>query len=660
MLIFLENIVFALDIGTRTVIGLVCKVTEDKIEVIGHHVKTHKDRAMKDGQIHNIEQVAFVVKEVKETLEKKTGLKLSKASIAAAGRALRTIKGSSIVDFSDVPMITNSHVQKVELEALLKCKHEINNMFPDEQLYCVGYSVLTKKINGYTLDNLEGRKGGITEVEIIATFLPNVVVDSLFEVLKRVDIAIESLTLEPIAAIEIAIPQKFRMLNLALVDIGAGTSDIAISRNGSIIGYGMVQKAGDKITEAVAEKYLIDFNLAEDVKVAISTKEKARFNDILGIKHELTKEQFLKDIEPVVDDIVSEITREILFLNGKAPGAIFCVGGGSQIDTIRLMLAQKLEMPVERVAIRSRESLENIKFKSKALKGPEVVTPLGIAAVAQKNTFHNFIKVYVNDEELTIFNAKKITVAQCLFSAGIKIEEVLKGSKAEDISYTIMGEEVKIPGSKGYPGELFLNESKVSLEAEVNQGDKIKVIMPKKPKNVGPIIKDILSQYTRGIVVNGKNTNLLVGIKVNGQEVNFDYTIKNGDVIDIQYISYLSDLLNNHQLSKFDIVVDGEKVNDDVLILNCREVTYKNKELANTLKVDDVYIAPLQEGSITVIANNQTIMLAKNKPIIVDVFDKLNINLTEIKGTLKIMKNGLEAGFADEVRENDIIKIYWD
>lgn len=82
------------------------------------------------------------------------------------------------------------------------------------------------------------QQGDEASVEIIATFLPKVVVESLISALNRSGLEMEALTLEPIAAINVLMPPSMRRLNVALVDIGAGTSDIAITDMGTIIAYG--------------------------------------------------------------------------------------------------------------------------------------------------------------------------------------------------------------------------------------------------------------------------------------------------------------------------------------------------------------------------------------------------------------------------------------
>src|SRR5699024_10663995 len=124
--------------------------------------------------------------------------------------------------------------------------------------------------------------GDNVSVEIIATFLPKVVIESLLAALDRANLTMDALTLEPIAAIHVLIPDSMRRLNVALIDIGAGTSDIAITSDGTVTAYGMVPVAGDKITEAISDEYLLDFQVAEKTKRDIVSHGEASVHDILG------------------------------------------------------------------------------------------------------------------------------------------------------------------------------------------------------------------------------------------------------------------------------------------------------------------------------------------------------------------------------------------
>ena len=105
-------------------------------------------------------------------------------------------------------------------------------------------------LNGYEIGNLEGHKAHTIGADVLATFLPEEVVDGLYAAVDQADLEVSNLTLEPIAAINVAIPERFRLLNIALVDVGAGTSDISVVKEGSVIAFGMMPLAGDEITEA--------------------------------------------------------------------------------------------------------------------------------------------------------------------------------------------------------------------------------------------------------------------------------------------------------------------------------------------------------------------------------------------------------------------------
>ena len=101
--------------------------------------------------------------------------------------------------------------------------------------------------------------------------------DGLYSAVGQAKMTVANMTLEPIAAINVAIPENFRMLNIALVDVGAGTSDISITREGSIIAYGMIPYAGDELTELIVQQYLVDFQTAEKMKLASSSEDEVTY-----------------------------------------------------------------------------------------------------------------------------------------------------------------------------------------------------------------------------------------------------------------------------------------------------------------------------------------------------------------------------------------------
>ena len=241
------NNVFGLDIGTRNVVGTVGYQTDDKEFVVtAQYVREHETRAMLDGQIHDIGRVAKTIKEVKDELEKQTGQPLEEVCIAAAGRVLKTVTTHVEYEYAQESVVTGEDVHTLDLLGIEKAQEALKEVNDTSyKFYCVGYSTVKFFLNDEVFISLEGHKANKIGEDIIVTFLPEDVVDGLYAAVGQAGLSVANMTLEPIAAINVAIPENYRMLNIALVDVGAGTSDISITRDGSIIAYGMIPHAGD-------------------------------------------------------------------------------------------------------------------------------------------------------------------------------------------------------------------------------------------------------------------------------------------------------------------------------------------------------------------------------------------------------------------------------
>ncbi|MCM8812699.1 MAG: cell division protein FtsA, partial [Candidatus Omnitrophica bacterium] len=238
--------IFALDIGTRKVIGMVARQEGQTLRIVDAECVEHQSRTMLDGQIHNITEVAKVVAHIKHALEQRRGITLRQAGVALAGRSLKTFQKKSAKPIDLLEEISETDVRNLEMEAVGSLLRDSDKQWGSGEYYCVGYSVVYYALDGVAMGTLVGHQGKTMEVEIIATFLPRVVLNSMVSVLKKAGLEAANVTLEPIAAITAIIPQDIRKLNILLLDIGAGTSDIALTKNGMISAYGMVPEAGDE------------------------------------------------------------------------------------------------------------------------------------------------------------------------------------------------------------------------------------------------------------------------------------------------------------------------------------------------------------------------------------------------------------------------------
>ena len=104
------QLVFGLDIGTRSIVGTVGYKMAERFEVVAQCVKEHETRAMIDGQIHDINAVGESIIEVKEALEKQVGRKLEEVCIAAAGRVLRTLTIHGEQEFEEEVEVDSQHI----------------------------------------------------------------------------------------------------------------------------------------------------------------------------------------------------------------------------------------------------------------------------------------------------------------------------------------------------------------------------------------------------------------------------------------------------------------------------------------------------------------------------------------------------------------------
>ena len=534
---------FALDIGTRSVIGIIAEQNEDgSMNILRTARREHKTRAMLDGQIHDVPQVASIVREVKDILVRETG-PIKSAAVAAAGRALYTMTADASLEVNGI--ITKEQERGLDFagvqaaQAKLASSHTIDD---PTRYYCVGYSTIKYVLDDVPLKSLVGQRGKLAKASIIATFLPRQVIDSMQSALHAADLEMRALTLEPIAAINVLIPPTMRHLNLVLVDIGAGTSDVAITKNGSIIAYGMVPLAGDEITEAISQKFLLDFNVAEDVKRKATAGKGAVFSDILGAEYDLSADEIIQPILPSVQNLAEAIAKQILELNSEAPQAVMLVGGGSLTPKLADFVSEALAMPLNRVSIRTPDKVNDITEVPLALRSPDAVTPLGILKIASINTLH-FLSVYVNEEEFSLFNFRELTISDALLHAGIQLRK-FNGHPGLGLMITINGEKESFPGTLGTFAEITMDGKPAELDTIVKNDSHITILPGKNGTTPELHINDVIQATEEyRIYINGEEEIIHQQIFINNLPAAADYVLKDGDIIETREPKTLGEAL---------------------------------------------------------------------------------------------------------------------
>lgn len=562
-----QDLYFSLDIGTRTVVGIVGAFRGEVFHIVDFEIEEHKKRAMYDGQIHDIDLVRETVTNVKVKLEKRLNTILEKVSIAAAGRSLKTCRIEIYRDVDSSTYIDKDMITSLEIEAIQKAQKEMMSQNSNEnaEYYCVGYAVVNYFLNGTIIGKLEGHRGNSIGVEVIATFLPRTVIDGLQTVIKLSGLSIYNMTLEPIAAMNVAIQDHLRLLNIALVDVGAGTSDIALTKNGTIYAFAMVSNAGDEITERIAEAYLLDFYTAEKVKLSLTKKSTIKFKDVMGAKHQVSTDEVMKKAEPAVKELADEICDKILEYNGKSPSAVFLIGGGSCIPMLPDYIAQNLGLSKDRVGVRKTDIIKDVAFDGKKLLGPEFITPIGIGVSARNIMKNDFIHIIVNDKPVRLLNTKKVTLADVLIFIGFN-PRLLVGIRGKELHYFLNGREIRIKGKSGEPAAIFINDVESNLNAEISNGDIIRIQGAIEGEEAKLSFKEILKNIPEKTVrINGQEYKLKTKVMINGKIAYDSYELKDGDDIRFRYTETVREILEELRIPEdsFAISINGKKVLTD-------------------------------------------------------------------------------------------------
>lgn len=509
--------IFALDIGTRSIVGVLGREEGGRFRVLDIEKEPHGRRAMLDGQIEDIAQVAAVAKTVVERLEARQHIRLQRVCVAAAGRALRSARASFTMEFAEPRQADDELVNQLESGAVSAAEGAVSGG-GEGGFYMVGYTASQYRLDGYPLSTLHGHRGRVMEVDVVATFLPREVVDSLYTVVARTGLEVSSLTLEPIASLNAAIPVDIRLLNLVLVDIGAGTSDIAVCRSGSVAGYTMATVAGDEVTELLMKQLLVDFQTGEALKMGIGGQGPLHYTDILGIAHECTSEQLIELTAPAVKVLAEEIADKVIELNGGPPSAAFLAGGGSKLYGLRAAVAQALGMDDMRVAIAGNHFEKNAFSDEYALNDPEYSTPLGIAVSAALGMINDSYVVTLNGAPAKLFRSGTLTIRDVLLMNGSNYGELM-GRTGSNLSFTLNGERQFFRGTPGTPPIIRLNGEEAELGAVVHAGDSVVFVPAKAGVNASRTLAEALGESFPGSVF------------VNGEPKPLGYALHTGDVV---------------------------------------------------------------------------------------------------------------------------------
>ena len=373
-----EKIVVGLDIGTTKICAIVGRKNEyGKLEVLGMG-KAESEGVIK-GIVTNIDKTVFAIdKAIKEASEM-SGIDIGVVNVGIAGQHIRsTIHHGSIT--------RNSNDDEVSIE-------DVNRLTEDMYRIVIppGSEIIHVMPLDYTVDYEEGIKDpvGMSGVKLEADFhiitAQTSAINNINKCVRRGGLEIEDLILEPLASSLAVLSEEEKEAGVCLIDIGGGTTDIAIFYDNIIRHTAVIPFGGNILTTDIQHGLMVMAKQAEQLKTRFgkAIAEEASPNEIVsipGIRNRTAKEISVKNLSNIIqarmEEIVEMAHAEIINsgFENRLAGGIVITGGGSQLSCLKQLVEYMTGMDT-RVGY-PNEHLG--KSKLEAVKSPMYATAVGL------------------------------------------------------------------------------------------------------------------------------------------------------------------------------------------------------------------------------------------------------------------------------------------
>lgn len=331
-----DDYLVALDIGTEFVKALIGKVNsvEGTVEIIG---VGRQHQALSDMQAGAIADIAGVVENCDKALhqaEEQAGVSVRTAIIGIAGELVKgtttTVRVSrqqstKPLDIAEMEKIINLVQERAQTKAKQQLAWELGGKSVDVRL--VNSALVSIEIDGYPVTNPIGFQGKDVEVQLYTAFAPLIHIGALEKTAQELDLDLLAVAAEPFAVARAVIGNNpNQSLSAILMDVGGGTTDIAVINDGGVQGTKMFGIGGRAYTRAIERDLAVDFDKAEELKVGLSTNQ-APVSQRPAIEKALgkTADVWIGGIELAL----SEFTKL-----DHLPHRMFLCGGGSSLDLL--------------------------------------------------------------------------------------------------------------------------------------------------------------------------------------------------------------------------------------------------------------------------------------------------------------------------------------
>ncbi len=337
-----SEIVVGLDIGTTKIACLVGRKTENnKIEILG--IGKSESIGVTRGVVSNIEKTVASIRTAVEEAERESGVNIRLVNVGIAGQHIKSLQHRGI----RTRRIMDEEITRVDIDALVEDMYKLV-MLPGEE-------IIHALPQEFTVDSESGIKDpvGMCGVRMEANFHiitgQITAIKNIYKCVTKAGLTVDALTLEPLASAAAVLSEEEKEAGVVLVDIGGGTTDIAIFQDGIIRHTAVIPFGGNIITEDIKHGCTIMRNQAELLKVkfgsALATENKD--NEIVcipGLKGRDAKEISLRNLAHIIEARMEEIIEHVHYeirnsgYEKQLIGGIVLTGGGSQLKHMKQLV----------------------------------------------------------------------------------------------------------------------------------------------------------------------------------------------------------------------------------------------------------------------------------------------------------------------------------
>ena len=340
-----DNIAVGLDIGTTKIVAMIGKKNEyGKLEILG--IGKSKSLGVHRGVVNNITQTIQSIQQAVTEAENDSGYKINDVVVGIAGQHIRSIQHSDYISRPNAEEV----IGDADIDTLIGQVHKLA-MLPGEEIIHVLPQEF--KIDGQAeIKEPIGMYGGRLESSFHVVVGQAASIRNLGRCIKSAGLELSGLTLEPLASADAVLSQEEKEAGVALIDIGGGTTDLAIFKDGIIRHTAVIPFGGNVITEDIKEGCSIIEKQAELLKTRFGSAWPGENKDneivsIPGLRGREPKEISLKNLSKIIHarvvEIIEQVYAEIKLYGHEDPkkkliAGIVLTGGGAQLQHIKQLV----------------------------------------------------------------------------------------------------------------------------------------------------------------------------------------------------------------------------------------------------------------------------------------------------------------------------------